>query len=799
MKFSFNTIVAPTYKGRDYNYYIQPLKEYGAAYKEVEKEYADLIAQTEAWKVKANQEENPIAYDMYNRYSAMLSEASANFSRGMTQTNRRALLGLKKNYAQEIVPIAEAAKALDVANAEMTKNGPDAIYHKSSPLKIDDFLHGAKPNTKYSSAKGITAKVTAGMTSLKAAYKGDPTLTKGARGKDLEKSGFSGLTPEDRQLLDNITPDNYENNPWLDVQSTNDKNLPNINLRRAAAKFKVDTLKAEGWDDMDDEAKKKALNAANQGLLAVMETPDSKYVASSAATEALNSLKFQEENHDYQMYLKSPESKTETYEEWKAKRKGSSSSSSGSAVKDNAFIMGEIQKALNGDTSSTAVLTTETYEGSPVFALKTTNSGTAKKYTISKDENGNPVLLDVSNMQQTAAVKNPSEPKKYDLASVTTDDAYKEKTINQSYAFNISYDGNAKTGQTSFYPVKSTTLTQANNNGGYYSEGTKKAGETPVAIAIPITYYQGMDKAKVKLKDAQNAIYNQLCETRNKKCANEWLNDANQQKILQDIIASVNGKIARTDVGGRVITSRNIFQLYIEGDGWENDGEDQKILGGMLLAPLNPEEKTMVPQNPIQLPSNWKNLEDQSKQYLINEYQQYVDDEILGEQASQVIKDLTDSMGNSQSGQESQEGKSGQESQEGQEPQESEAETRLKAYVGVEKKRCDNLYKLKSSLDDEALKQANEILQNYSDARTIASSKAFKDGISDADRYAILDDLLKECAKAEKQIRRLKKESEERKKATIEASESAGAISYGNASYADSTAAANKVTELINK
>lgn len=392
MKFSFNTIVAPTYKGRDYNYYIQPLKEYGAAYKEVEKEYADLIAQTEAWKVKANQEENPIAYDMYNRYSAMLSEASANFSRGMTQTNRRALLGLKKNYAQEIVPIAEAAKALDAANAEMTKNGPDAIYHKSSPLKIDDFLHGAKPNTKYSSAKGITAKVTAGMTSLKAAYKGDPTLTKGARGKDLEKSGFSGLTPEDRQLLDNITPDNYENNPWLDVQSTNDKNLPNINLRRAAAKFKVDTLKAEGWDDMDDEAKKKALNAANQGLLAVMETPDSKYVASSATTEWANSINATKAAHNYQLYKESEYYNKVPYEVWEKMFFKDSSSTSSSTTKvskgTQESILANFDKLKSGDNSTTMVsLDGKGPHGGELVVDNSTPSA-PKRYEIYTDDAG---------------------------------------------------------------------------------------------------------------------------------------------------------------------------------------------------------------------------------------------------------------------------------------------------------------------------------------------------------------------------------------------------------------------------
>ena len=776
MKFSFNTIVAPTYKGRDYNYYIQPLKEYGAAYKEVEKEYADLIAQTEAWKVKANQEENPIAYDMYNRYSAMLSEASANFSRGMTQTNRRALLGLKKNYAQEIVPIAEAAKALDAANAEMAKNGPDAIYHKSSPLKIDDFLHGAKPNTKYSSAKGITAKVTAGMTSLKAAYKGAPTLTKGTRGKDLESSGFTGLTPEDRQFLDNITPDNYENNPWLQVQSTNDKNQPNINLRKAAAKFKVDTLKAEGWDDMDDEAKKKALNAANQGLLAVMETPDSKFVTSSAITEALNHIK----------YLKEKRS----YENGDDDTTSSSSGSKKSAVKDNNFIINEIQKAMNGDNSTTAIITSETYEGSPVFAVKTTNSGTPRKYIVTKDENGNPSLIDVSSMKQQNSVKNPDKPEKYDLSSVTTDDAYKAKTTDQSYAFNINYDGDEMS-QTYIYPVKGRNLTKANMNGVYPSEGKQPAGGVPVDI--PITYYQGMNNAKITFKDAQNAIYNSLCEIRTKKCAKEWLNDKTQQDRLKSIIASVNGKIARSNTGGKVITSRNIFQLYVKDDGWENDGEDQQILGGMILSPINPDESTSLPLNPTQLPDGWENWNDEQKQGAIQELQQYTEDEILGDQATENIKNLTDSMtGNTQQTQQP------QQTQQIASKKQEYNKTKESAYIGIVKKKSDNISKIFDLLDSTAQEQAYQLISNFEKTKEVALVKA-----DEADTYqesfAILGSLVKESAKLEKQVLRLQKESTARKQAAIEANESAGAVSYGNASYADSTAAANKVTELINK
>ena len=816
MKFSFNTIVAPTYKGRDYNYYIQPLKEYGAAYKEVEKDYADLIAQTEIWKVKANQEENPIAYDMYKRYSSMLSEASANFSRGMTHANRKALLGLKKNYAQEIVPIAEAAKALDAANAEITKNGPDAIYHKSGPLKLDDFLHGAKPSNKFSSAKGITAKITTGMASLKAAYKGAPTLTKGARGKDLETAGFSGLTAEDRQILDNITPDNFDNNPWLQVPSSTDKNQPSINLRRAAAKFKIDTLKAEGWDDMDDEAKKKALNAANQGLLAVMETPDSKYVSSAANTENLNSLKYTEELNDWNMYVKSSDYGVKSFKEWQTEHSGKSSgSTSTSTVKDNAYIMNEIQKTINGDTSSTAILTTETYQGYPVFSLKTTNSGSAKKYAIIKDDKGNPVLQDVSSVKQEASVKTPNEVTKYDLEQVTTNEAYKAKTTTQSFAFNIEYDSpntfssSAPTiiERTSIYPVKHTQLTKAVKNGDYYSEGTESVGGVPVTI--PITYYQGMENAKVKLKDAQSAIYNGLCKVRTKTCADEWLANEEQQQRLEDIIASVNGKLKRSNVSGRVFTDRNIFQLYIDDSSIENDGEDQRILGGLLLAPPDNDELTEIPQSPIMPENQLMRLDNDQKKALIQEYQQYLDDEILGNQAQKAIDYMVNSTSNNNasSGNAATQSTTQTSTQDTTQTstqdttqtstqdttQTSKEELKKKANE-TNKKLEENVYKelinVMAKLDTVARKDGEQLLKEYDNTR--------KQAMKNADTANWLD-LLFKCRQTLGKLATLAKESAERKKAAIEAQEGAGAISYQNATYADSTAAANKVNELVNQ
>lgn len=47
---------------------------------------------------------------MFQRYSGDLERAVDDFSHGMTANNRRALLGLRRRYASDIQPIADAHK-----------------------------------------------------------------------------------------------------------------------------------------------------------------------------------------------------------------------------------------------------------------------------------------------------------------------------------------------------------------------------------------------------------------------------------------------------------------------------------------------------------------------------------------------------------------------------------------------------------------------------------------------------------------------------------------------------------------
>lgn len=131
----------PWFKPRSFEEIMAPIKIYSEAYEKASENYDNLIAQTEMWKDKANQERNPEAYQMYKQYSDELQKWSDDFARGMNMTNRSALMGLKKGYTQSIVPIAQAEQAVKDRMATIEKAGSDAVFKKNS-FSIDDGLHG---------------------------------------------------------------------------------------------------------------------------------------------------------------------------------------------------------------------------------------------------------------------------------------------------------------------------------------------------------------------------------------------------------------------------------------------------------------------------------------------------------------------------------------------------------------------------------------------------------------------------------------------------------------------------------
>ena len=161
-----------------YDEMVKPLLYYKQAYDEADAAYSDLVAQTEEWKDIANRENSPEAFEMYQRYSGDLSRAVDDFSRGITSKNRRALLGLKRRYAQDITPIARASEEMNAANELRAKAGPDAIFEIGEYNSLDQFLHGKTANNKYQSRKALIKQTAAITEATMAEAMKDPEFKK---------------------------------------------------------------------------------------------------------------------------------------------------------------------------------------------------------------------------------------------------------------------------------------------------------------------------------------------------------------------------------------------------------------------------------------------------------------------------------------------------------------------------------------------------------------------------------------------------------------------------------------------
>ncbi len=195
-----NLVINSRFRPFTYDEMVKPLVQYKEAYDKVEQDYSNLVAQTEAWKDIATQENSPEAYAMYKEYSDRLNAVVDDFSKGMNMSNRRALIGMKRDYAKNIVPIATAAKRRDVLADEQRKaelQNPTMMWQrKASDMSLDDFIHNpsADYGNSYSGA-ALSAQVAAGAGALAKEFRENPEKMRKLVGGDYyeyaKQRGFS--------------------------------------------------------------------------------------------------------------------------------------------------------------------------------------------------------------------------------------------------------------------------------------------------------------------------------------------------------------------------------------------------------------------------------------------------------------------------------------------------------------------------------------------------------------------------------------------------------------------------------
>lgn len=152
-----NLVINSQFRPFTYDEMVKPLVQYKEVYDQLEQGYSNLAAQTEMWRDAAIKGNNPIAYNMFNKYATDLEAITEDFSKGLNPSNRRALLGMKRRYASEVEPISKASKKIEELSAEQRKlsaSNPDLMYDRdfSSDVSIDQMIEN--PSLSYRAVDG---------------------------------------------------------------------------------------------------------------------------------------------------------------------------------------------------------------------------------------------------------------------------------------------------------------------------------------------------------------------------------------------------------------------------------------------------------------------------------------------------------------------------------------------------------------------------------------------------------------------------------------------------------------------
>lgn len=246
-----------------YDEMVKPLVYYKQAYDEVEAAYSDLATQTEAWKDIANREKSPEAFEMYQRYSGDLSRAVDDFSQGMTAKNRRALLGLKRRYAQDIAPIARASEAMNAANELRVKAGPDAIFEVGEYNSLDQFLHGKTANNRFQSREALTKKTAA--------------MTEAAMAEALKDPEFKKAMGDQFWMITQHTGGSYEEL----MEAMKVGMMDNPIAQNRFSQIRQEVARNSGIQNYDAAGQQAIMEAIDTGLYAGLDKPVRNFQANA--------------------------------------------------------------------------------------------------------------------------------------------------------------------------------------------------------------------------------------------------------------------------------------------------------------------------------------------------------------------------------------------------------------------------------------------------------------------------------------------------------------------------------------
>lgn len=139
-----NYSIVSNAKFRPFSYQemLAPVLAATQAHQELENAYGELSTQAATVESMANQQTDPIAYERYKSYADNLrTQADELAANGLSMSSRQSLLDLKRQYAQDIIPIQNAYQRREEQIKEQRKAGDSMINsYDAATTSLDRFI-----------------------------------------------------------------------------------------------------------------------------------------------------------------------------------------------------------------------------------------------------------------------------------------------------------------------------------------------------------------------------------------------------------------------------------------------------------------------------------------------------------------------------------------------------------------------------------------------------------------------------------------------------------------------------------
>lgn len=148
------------YSPLTYDEITKPLIEQTQVQDALENAYMEASTQAAQLMSQANQQTDPVAYARLKNYSdALQQQADALMRNGLNRNSKHTLMNMRKQYAQDIIPVQTAIERRNTLAEERRKAGPDYLWERDV-LNLDDLLQNPQADygTYYNGAM-ITKRV----------------------------------------------------------------------------------------------------------------------------------------------------------------------------------------------------------------------------------------------------------------------------------------------------------------------------------------------------------------------------------------------------------------------------------------------------------------------------------------------------------------------------------------------------------------------------------------------------------------------------------------------------------------